>query len=148
MFNDEFEMLDIRLALTQQYVDRWIILEGNRTWSGQEKSYNLSNNLDRYTQYQDRITVIKLDIPETYVNWQCENHSRSSLQQEINNLDAQDIVIHSDLDEIVNPENHQQCGELDFLLGHTSLIDNQHPFLWGFDYQNSNCCSLLALKQM
>lgn len=107
MFNDEFDMLDIRLALTQHYVDRWIILEGNRTWSGQEKSYNLSNNLDRYAQYQDRICVIKLDIPAGYVNWQCENHSRASLQQEINKLDAQDIVVHSDLDEIVNPEKMQ-----------------------------------------
>jgi mannose-6-phosphate isomerase-like protein (cupin superfamily) len=28
MFNNEFDMLDIRLAITEHYVDRWIILEG------------------------------------------------------------------------------------------------------------------------
>ena len=36
MFNDEFEMLDIRLDISNNYVDKWIILEGNRTWSGKE----------------------------------------------------------------------------------------------------------------
>jgi beta-1,4-mannosyl-glycoprotein beta-1,4-N-acetylglucosaminyltransferase len=108
MFNNEFDMLDIRLAVTENYVDRWIVLEGSQTWSGHKKPYHLSDNLYRYHRYRDRMCVIKLDIPETYVNWQCENHSRSSLQQEIVNLDAQDIVIHSDLDEIINPEKIQQ----------------------------------------
>lgn len=103
MFNDEFDMLDIRLAITESYVDRWIILEGNKTWSGISKLYNLSQNLDRYTQYRDRISVIKLDIPADYVNWQCENYSRAGLQQEINKLSDQDIVLHGDLDEIIDP---------------------------------------------
>ena len=37
LFNDEFDMLDIHLAITNHYVDRWIILEGNKTWSGISK---------------------------------------------------------------------------------------------------------------
>jgi len=107
MFNNEFDMLDVRLAVTDNYVDRWIVLEGSQTWSGHKKPYYLSENLDWYQRYRDRMCVIQLDIPTDYVNWQCENYSRASLQQEINKLDAQDIVVHSDLDEIVDPEKIQ-----------------------------------------
>ena len=48
MFNDEFEMLDIRLDISNNYVDKWIILEGNRTWSGKEKPYHLGSSTGRF----------------------------------------------------------------------------------------------------
>ena len=34
LFNDEFDMLDIHLSISENYVDHWIILEANRTFSG------------------------------------------------------------------------------------------------------------------
>jgi uncharacterized protein (DUF3820 family) len=112
MFNNEFDMLDIRLAVTEHYVDRWIVLEGSQTWSGHKKPYHLSDNLHRYHGYQDRMSVIKLDIPEEYLNWQCENHSRAGLQQGIDLLDDQDVIMHSDLDEILNPEKIKEILDL------------------------------------
>jgi beta-1,4-mannosyl-glycoprotein beta-1,4-N-acetylglucosaminyltransferase len=105
MFNDEFDMLDLRLELSKNYVDRWIILEGNRTWSGKLKPYHFSQQLDAYQhKYGNKFHVISLDIPADYRDWQCENFSRANLQQGINLLDSDDIVIHSDLDEILNPD--------------------------------------------
>ena len=112
MFNNEFDMLDVRLAVTEHYVDRWIILEGSQTWSGHKKPYHLSENLDRYQRYQDRMCVIRLDIPKEYLNWQCENYSRASLQLGIDPLDDQDIIMHSDLDEILNPEKREYVKRL------------------------------------
>ena len=104
LFNNEFHMLDIRLALTQHYVDRWVICEGNRTMSGRPKPYYLSDNLDRYQQWGDRLCVIKLDISETWTNWDIENGQRSALLPGYADCDANDIVMHSDLDEILNPD--------------------------------------------
>lgn len=110
LFNDEFEMLDVRLGITEQYVDKWIILEGNKTWSGQEKPYILKNNFKKVSKYADRIDLITLDIPDDltlqhrHKHWYIENYSRASLQMGIDKLDKDDIVIHSDLDEIINPE--------------------------------------------
>lgn len=112
MFNDEFEMLDIRLKIMNNKVDRFIILEGNKTWSGIDKEYHLSNNLDRYVEYKDKIKVIKLKIPKDYKDWKCENYSRESLQIEIDKLNDNDIIIHSDLDEILNPEKIDSLLEL------------------------------------
>lgn len=105
LFNNEFDMLDIRLALTESWVDHWIICEGNRTMSGQPKPYHLSENLDRYDKYRDRMTVLKLDIPEWWTNWDIENGQRAHIRKGYDQLASQDdIIMHSDLDEILNPE--------------------------------------------
>lgn len=104
LFNDEFDMLDIRLDISAQYVDRWVILEGNRTWSGLTKPYHLSDNLDRIARYQDRIDIVRLDIPVNLINWECENFSRASVGLGLTSCAPNDIIIHGDLDEILDPE--------------------------------------------
>ena len=104
LFNDEFDMLDIRLALTEKWVDRWIICEGNRTLSGQPKPYHLSNNLSRYYRYQDRMQVIRLDIPESWSNWDIENGQRAVIRDAYQDCAQDDVIMHSDLDEILDPD--------------------------------------------
>lgn len=102
LFNNEFDMLDIRIALTSSWVDRWVVCEGNRTLSGQLKPYYLSDNIDRYKPLGDRLRVIKLDIPETWSNWDIENGQRSALLPGYQYCQDSDIIMHSDLDEILN----------------------------------------------
>jgi hypothetical protein len=104
LFNDEFDMLDIRLELTQHWVDRWVICEGSRTMSGKPKPFHLSENIERYRPWGDRIRVIALDIPETWTNWDIENGQRAALLPGYEDVDDNDIVMHSDLDEILNPD--------------------------------------------
>jgi beta-1,4-mannosyl-glycoprotein beta-1,4-N-acetylglucosaminyltransferase len=104
LFNNEFDMLDIRLALTQHYVDRWVICEGNRTMSGRPKPYYLSENIERYAKWGDRIRVVKLDVPESWTNWDIENGQRAALLEGYSDCNSEDIVMHSDLDEMINPE--------------------------------------------
>jgi beta-1,4-mannosyl-glycoprotein beta-1,4-N-acetylglucosaminyltransferase len=104
LFNNEFDMLDIRLELTKHYVDQWIICEGNRTMSGRPKPFYLSDNIERYSHWVDRLHVVQLDIPETWSNWDIENGQRAALLQGYANCSDDDIVMHSDLDEIINPE--------------------------------------------
>ena len=98
-------MLDIHLAITEHYVDRWVILEASRTFSGLPKPYNLTMNLDRYQQrYGDRIQVVTLALDEHQTNWICENMMRRAIAPVLSDCDPDDIVIHGDLDEIINPE--------------------------------------------
>ena len=104
LFNDEFDMLDIRLELTKNYVDRWVICEGNRTMSGKPKPYHLTNAIERYAALGDRFRVICLDIPESWSNWDIENGQRAALLPGYQDCDPNDVIMHSDLDEILNPE--------------------------------------------
>jgi beta-1,4-mannosyl-glycoprotein beta-1,4-N-acetylglucosaminyltransferase len=100
LFNDEFDMLDIHLAITDHYVDRWIVLEASRTFSGIPKPYNLLNNLDRYqTKYGDRLKVVTLELSADQTNLVCETMMRQALAPALTECDAEDIVIHGDLDE-------------------------------------------------
>ncbi len=105
LFNNEFDMLDIHLAITDQYVDHWIILEASRTFSGIPKPYNLSNNFARYQQrYGDRIKVVTLELNADQINLVCETMMRQAIAPALAQYAPDDIVIHGDLDEIINPE--------------------------------------------
>lgn len=104
LFNDEFDMLDIRLAITEHYVDRWIVLEASRTFSGIPKPYNLSNNLAKYKdKYGDRIEVVQLPLDETQTNLICETMMRQGLAPALTKYHNEDIVMHGDLDEFIDP---------------------------------------------
>lgn len=132
LFNDEFDMLDIRLAIMDSWVDRFVILEGDRTWSGVPKPWLLSDNLDRYHRYQHKLTVIPLTVPEDYVNWQCENHSRRSLNIELVNLDPNDTVIHGDLDEVPDVTQLDEIiAAMDHVQRPVSL--RMEMYAWRFD---------------
>ena len=132
LFNDEFDMLDIRLAIMDSWVDRFVILEGDRTWSGTPKPWLLQARLDRYQQYQHKLTIIPLTVPADYLNWQCENHSRRSLAAGLADLEPNDTVIHGDLDEVPD------VGQLDQIIEY--MDQHQRPvslrmemYAWRFD---------------
>lgn len=97
-------MLDIRLALTESYVDKWVICEANRTMSGRPKPLYLTENIARYDYWGDRLHVVQLEVPENWSNWDIENGQRQVLVQGYEDAADDDIVMHSDLDEIINPE--------------------------------------------
>jgi beta-1,4-mannosyl-glycoprotein beta-1,4-N-acetylglucosaminyltransferase len=134
LFNDEFDMLDIRLALTESWVDRWIICEGNRTLSGQPKPFRLSENLSRYHRYRDRMHVICLDVPESWTNWDIENGQRAAIRDAYQGCAQDDVIMHSDLDEILNPELVPDI--LAFLEQHDQPVSCPLDFyLYRFDQQ-------------
>lgn len=126
LFNNEFEMLDIHLAITNHYVDRWIVLEASRTFSGLEKPYNLSQRIDEYNQrWNNRIEVVQLPLDETQRNLVCETMMRRGFQTALSKYDNNDIVIHGDLDEIIDP------GQWDSIV---SFMDqHQRPVSCGMD---------------
>ena len=105
LFNNEFDMLDIHLAITNHYVDRWVILEASRTFSGISKPYYLTDNLKQYQlRYGDRIQVVTLELAADQTNLICETMMRQSIAPALAAYSANDIIVHGDLDEIINPE--------------------------------------------
>jgi Glycosyltransferase family 17 len=126
LFNDEFDMLDIHLAITKNYVDRWIILEASRTFSGIPKPYNLTNHLSHYQErYGNRIEVVTLELAEDQTNLVCETMMRQGLQTALGKYSTEDIVIHGDLDEIINPEKWNQIIDL--------MNEQDQPVTCGFE---------------
>ena len=55
-YNGEKELLDIRLNVLYQFVDKFIILESPTTFSGKEKPLLYKKHQKDFTQFADKIT--------------------------------------------------------------------------------------------
>jgi hypothetical protein len=102
-FCNELDLLEFRLQEHWNYVDRFVIVEANKTFSGNRtKLFNLEDNWDRFKDYHDKITYIKLDdMPGGPDPWARELYQRNALARGYVDADPRDVVAISDLDEIV-----------------------------------------------
>ncbi|WP_415320920.1 hypothetical protein ABXT63_00210 [Candidatus Pelagibacter sp. Uisw_092] len=100
---DEDLLLDLRLNILDEFVDYFVIVEGNKTW--QNNSKRLQFNIDKFTKFKKKIIYIPVeDMPEGDDPYKRENYQRNCIERGITNASEDDYVIVSDLDEIPNPE--------------------------------------------
>ncbi len=103
-FFDEYDLLEVRLTLLDPVVDRFVIVEGTRTFAGKPKPLRLLDAKERYAKWWHKIKYIKVDDwPDTDNAWILENHQRNAIARGWEDLSDEDVVIMSDLDEIPNP---------------------------------------------
>ena len=115
-FYNELDLLELRLEEHYNYVDYFVIAEANKTHQGRDKIYYLEENWDRYAKYHDKIIHIKVDDMPTHDNaWVLENYQRNALAKGYENADDNDIIVISDLDEVMRAETFELMRE-----------DNQH----------------------
>ena len=103
-FFREFDLLELRLATLDSLVDRFVLVEGTRTFSGQPKPLWFAEQRERYAKWLPKIRhIVVEDWPDTPDPWLYESHQRNAGARGLDDLpdDAQLIV--SDLDEIPNP---------------------------------------------
>ena len=111
-FYNEFDLLDLRLEELYDYVDYFVIAEANKTHQGRDKTFLLEENWDRYAKYHDKIVHIKVDDMPTNDNaWVLENYQRNALAKGYADADDNDIIIISDLDEIMRAETVELMRE-------------------------------------
>ncbi len=100
---DEDLLLDLRLNILNEYVDYFVIVEGNRTWQNNPKK--LRFELDKFDKFKKKIIYIPVeDMPEGDNPYTRENHQRNAISRGLRNAEGDDIIIISDLDEIPNPK--------------------------------------------
>lgn len=99
-FNDELDLLEIRFDLHDSFVDKYIIIECTKTYSGINKPLNFLNNKQRYSKYLHKVHHIILDYPfENNDNWKFEHLQRNIIKGFDFNDD--DWILYSDCDEIL-----------------------------------------------
>ncbi|KAG0347150.1 hypothetical protein BG004_008371 [Podila humilis] len=114
LFNNEFDLLDLRLHELRDVVDTFVIIESKLTFSGRAKKLHYKAAAKQFTKFQDKILHIELP-PMTkaeaksmnYLDiWGNEAYTRNKgVQLAIQKLQLQegDWLLHSDLDEIPRP---------------------------------------------
>ena len=119
---DEDNLLDIRLNVLNQHVKKFVITESTYTHNGSKK--NLNFNINNFKKFKDKIIYIVVDTqPEkllkindndleekkgqkSILNGMARDyHQRENLIKGLNNCNAEDLVLISDLDEIPNLSN-------------------------------------------
>ena len=113
MFYNELDMLFYRLNILGPHVDYFIIVESNQSHSGNQKPLFYEDNKHLFETFKDKIIHVICDLPYKYpyVNiskndqWKNENYNRNCIEKGIQqiNLEPNDVIITSDLDEIIDP---------------------------------------------
>lgn len=105
-FNNELDILEIRLNILSNVVDKFILVEANKTQSKIDKPFHFENNKSRYSQFLDKIIHIKVDDFPKQDGWAMENYQRNCIFKGLQQIDLKekDIVGISDVDEIWAPE--------------------------------------------
>ena len=122
MFFDEEMLLDLRLNILNNYVDKFVISEANYTHNGKPKK--LLFDINKFSKFKDKIIYIAVDKQAPDIDYvekndnedvvsaktQSNAYKRHIYQLEetkngILDADPNDIIIVGDLDEIPNLEN-------------------------------------------
>lgn len=121
-YNGERDILDIRLNVLYPYVDKFIIVEFDETFSGRKKpKYLLKDWGKDWTKFLDKIDYAYIkkdeyfkyeDLASTSPNvpkngpahWKREFCQKESIKDAILGLRDEDLVFIGDVDEIWNPE--------------------------------------------
>jgi len=101
LFYNELDLLDIRLAELNPFVDRFVLVESIETFRGNEKPLIFEKNKQRYAKYLDKIIHVVVERIVENDPWNRETFQRNAILRGLKACDKDDIIILSDVDEIV-----------------------------------------------
>lgn len=104
LFFNELDLLELRLKTLSHVVDRFVLIEGEETFSGRPKPLYYQENRDRFSEWADRITVVTVPRHDTASAWEREHIARDGVAEGTLDADADDWLFCSDVDEIWRPE--------------------------------------------
>lgn len=114
IFNDELDILELRLQLLYDKVDKFILVEADKTHTGVDKPLYFQENIDRFKWAEEKIhhyifspNTEGLDLsskPTTYDTshgcWKLENQQRNAIADVALQFPGNYVLIISDVDEI------------------------------------------------
>ena len=106
-FFNEIELLKIRMNILNDVVDKFVIVEADKTLRGVPKAFNFEKIKAEFdNEYPDKIIYIKATncpVLENSIDWAIEYFQRNSIMGGVYNCKAEDVIMISDIDEIPNP---------------------------------------------
>lgn len=104
-FNDELDMLEMRLGQMDEVADHFVIIEVERTYRGAAKPLYYQQNKSRFAKWNHKIHSISPYLGLAG-SWEFEVIQRNAMLDTIKSLKpkGEDTLTFSDCDEIPNPE--------------------------------------------
>ena len=137
--NDELDMLECRLTELEEVRNlTHVIVEASVTHQDNPKPSHYLDNRERFTKWADRIVHVWADDLPTIKDdpdpWAREHAQREHAIHGLRNAEADDVVLHGDLDEIPRAllvRNARPTGLIAFGMRlHCFAVDWFHPEMW------------------
>jgi len=117
LFFNEFDTLELRLNELNDVVDTFVLVECNKTFTGNNKPFYFNDNKDRFEKFKDKILHVKVEVSDADIltesdmrspSWNMEANQRNKIFDALHklkdNIKDNDVVILSDVDEIPRPD--------------------------------------------
>lgn len=103
LYNNETKVLDIRLNQHCKYVDKFIIIIGNKSFAGKKNLIDEGHILDQFKEFKDQIIVKTVNLSENPKSrWINEEETLNYINKIKDDFKKSDILLISDVDEILN----------------------------------------------
>lgn len=105
-FFNELELLELRLASLWDVVDRFVIVEADKTHANEPKPFNFYENIRAYEKYLPKIEYVMDSSVVPYKgvgDWSIENNQRNNIMQGLTDAAPDDLIMISDADEFPDP---------------------------------------------
>ncbi|QYJ67455.1 hypothetical protein [Flavobacterium litorale] len=107
IFFNELDILEVRLNELNDIVDKFVLVEADRTFQNNPKPFIFEENKERFSKFLDKIIHIKLTsyplfipIINPFSPWKLEFYQRDSVVKGLKGCKPDDIIMISDVDEI------------------------------------------------
>lgn len=107
LFCHELDLLEVRLKVLYDYVDKFVILESPNTHSGKPKAMNFQKNRERFKWADSKIVhlIDERSLPEVENDFTIEKFQREYLLKEARKIcSTDDLIMISDVDEFPSRE--------------------------------------------
>jgi len=107
IFYDELDVLEIRLNVLDPIVDCFVIVESEYSFRGNKKPLYFYDNRERFDRFLGKIRHIVLGedmVLSGHDAWGREFYQRNSIMRGLTDCLPNDLIMISDVDEIINPK--------------------------------------------
>lgn len=109
LFNNEFDILDIRLHELSPVVDKFVLVESTVTHVNKQKRLYYKENKALFKKFQNKIIhVVVEDTPDVSLAWIINDYQFSQIKRGLKECRPTDIILFGDVDEIPKAEKVSQ----------------------------------------
>ena len=165
MYFDEDVILDVRLNFLDNHIDKFIIVESKFNHKGEKREPQF--DINKFSKFKDKIVyILKEEIPDgieeikktddkdeiyrksIFNSWKRENLQRNNIIEGLKNIDQNDWVIISDLDEIpnLNQINFKNIKNKIVIFKQDMMYYKFNLKLDNFDWLGSKACKFKDLE--
>jgi beta-1,4-mannosyl-glycoprotein beta-1,4-N-acetylglucosaminyltransferase len=104
-FFNELDLLEFRLRILDDVVDRFVVCEAPFTFRGKPKALYAAQAMQRFARWRERLIWLTYPGPASTDPWRNEWGQRDYIATALRDCAADDLVLIGDCDEIPDPRN-------------------------------------------